>query len=284
MIFLNRDGAAFGPSPPRPYSEGAETMTIIDADCHISPSPESGNSIGREELLARMDRAGVAKALVWLQPPYRRDGIEASNRYVYESASLHPDRFLGFGWADPSLGVEHAVREARRCLSDYGFRGVKLNGAQNGFPIDDPERALPVIDAIAEAGGVLAFHIGADSYNNTHPWRLAKVSDRHPRLPILAVHMGGASFDDMSDLVIEAAASRPSITLIGSAVRSIPILKAVRKLGPDRVCFGSDTPFELMHVEVAKYLTLLEGEIPPEDIEQVMGGNLARILGAKAGA
>ncbi len=35
---------------------------IIDADCHISPSHELG-SIKIDELLRRMDRAGVDRAL-----------------------------------------------------------------------------------------------------------------------------------------------------------------------------------------------------------------------------
>ena len=39
---------------------------IIDADCHITPHPEG---ITTEELLRRMDRAGVDKALTWLRPP-----------------------------------------------------------------------------------------------------------------------------------------------------------------------------------------------------------------------
>ena len=34
---------------------------IIDADCHISPTIEGGNSIKIGELLRRMDKAGVSK-------------------------------------------------------------------------------------------------------------------------------------------------------------------------------------------------------------------------------
>jgi hypothetical protein len=28
----------------------------------------------------------------------------------------HPDRILGFGWADPNLGVERAVANATRAI------------------------------------------------------------------------------------------------------------------------------------------------------------------------
>ena len=35
--------------------------------------------------------------MTWLQPPYRRDLIVESNRYVYEAAKKFPDRILGYG-------------------------------------------------------------------------------------------------------------------------------------------------------------------------------------------
>ncbi len=41
---------------------------IIDADVHISPLAQNG-SIYQDELIRRMDKAGVDKALTWLQPP-----------------------------------------------------------------------------------------------------------------------------------------------------------------------------------------------------------------------
>ena len=79
---------------------------IVDADCHISPLKE-GTNIATDELLRRMDHAGVDKALVWLTPPYKRE-IDESNAYVSQAVRALPDRLLGFGRADPSLGVQKA--------------------------------------------------------------------------------------------------------------------------------------------------------------------------------
>jgi hypothetical protein len=251
---------------------------IIDADCHISPTPEGGVSIDIEELLRRMDRAGVEKALTWLQPPYRRE-LDEANAYVHQAAKRHPDRILGFGWADPNLGVERAVAAARRCIEEYGFYGVKLNGAQNFFYIDDPALSIPVIEEIARLESRLAFHVGADAFERTHPFRVAKIAERYPDLPILAVHMGGVGHADLTDAMIEFAEQCPSITLIGSGVREVAVLKAVRRLGASRVCFGSDTPFSLMHVEVAKYHAVLEGEVTAEERGLIMGGNISRLFG-----
>jgi predicted TIM-barrel fold metal-dependent hydrolase len=252
-------------------------MHIFDADCHISPAGDG--TLRHEALLQRMDRAGVERALVWLQPPYERGQLEAGNAYVAEAQQQHPDRLVGFGWADPRLGVERAKEAARRCLEAYGFPGVKLNGAQNEFVIDDDVLSLPVIEEITRLEGILALHIGGDSPENTHPWRAGNIARRFPELPILIVHIGGAAFHDLSRACIEVAAQHPNMTLIGSAVRAQSIIRAIEALGPERVCFGSDTPFELMHVEVAKYQALLDGVADEQGRKLVMGEAIRKVLG-----
>lgn len=250
---------------------------VIDADCHISPTQEGSNSITCDKLITTMDDAGVDKALVWLHPPYKRE-ISLANRYIYESSRSFPDRILGFGWADPNLGISDAKEEVRKCVFEYGFPGVKLNGSQNEYCIDDSHLALPVIEEIAKAGKILAFHVGGDAYERTHPFRVAKIAAMYPELPILVVHMGGEAYADISDAVIHFAEEHANMLLIGSSVRTLPILKAIRSLGAKRVCFGSDTPFELMHVELARYRALLENEVGEEGRRLVMGGNIERLL------
>lgn len=249
---------------------------IIDADVHIAPEPTGGNSIKLDELLRRMDRAGVDKALTWLQPPYRRE-IASSNEYVYGATRLHPDRILGFGWADPNLGLSHARDMVKRCIDAYNFYGVKLNGAQNDFYIDSPD-AMAVAEEVAKTGRMLAYHIGGDSPEHTHPFRLAKIAKAFPETKIFMVHMGGAHFHDFGNAAIEFAQECPNVTIIGSVIRCIPLLKAIKTLGAERVCFGSDTPFELMHVEVAKYRSLLSDAVTDEEQNLIMGGNIARLF------
>lgn len=251
---------------------------IIDADTHISPTGEDAFAITYDELIRRMDRAGVDKALTWLRPPYLRE-IDVSNAYVHQAVKAFPDRILGFGWADPNLGVEKAKDAVRQCIYEYSFYGVKLNGAQNSFCIDDPRLSLPVIEEIAKTGKLLAFHVGADAFEQTHPFRVAKIARLFPKLGILMVHMGGVGHADLTNAAIEMAQECPNLVLIGSGVRFEAVLKAVKTIGADRVCFGSDTPFSLMHVSVAAYQALLKGETTPLEQAQVMAGNIARVLG-----
>jgi len=249
---------------------------IIDADTHISPI-SGGLNIQADELLRRMDYSGVDKAITWLQPAYFPD-VDFGNALVYEAAKKYPDRILGFGWADPHYGLDAAKDQIKRCIEEYGFYGVKLNGAQNRFFIDSEDMALPLIDEIVKAGVILAFHIGTDAFEATHPFRLAKIARRYPETKILAVHMGGVAFHDLSSAAIEVALEYPNITLIGSGVRAVNSLKAIKTLGSDRVCFGSDTPFALMHVELAMYEALLRDEVSERSKKLVLGGNIAGLF------
>jgi predicted TIM-barrel fold metal-dependent hydrolase len=255
---------------------------IIDADTHVSPTGEDGFALEIDELIGRMDRAGVDKALTWLRPPYMR-GIDASNAYVYEATQRYPDRVLGFGWANPRLGVEEAKDTVKKCIYEYGFYGVKLNGAQDSYYIDHPTLSLPVIEEIAKTGKLLAFHVGTDAYEQTHPFRVAKIARQFPELQILVVHMGGVAFADLSSAAIEFAQECPNLTLVGSEVRHTAVLRAIKALGTKRVCFGSDTPFALMHVELAAYNALLDGEVSEEGKRDVMAGNIARLIGLDIG-
>lgn len=253
---------------------------IVDADCHISPVRE-GVSISVDELLRRMDRADVDKALVCLSPPYKRE-IDEANAYVCQSVRTHPDRLLGFGWADPRLGVQKAREMARKCIHQYGFHGVRLDGAQNDFFIDDPDVSMPLIEEIARSGKLLAFHCGVDACEKTHPFRIAKIAKRFPETQVLCVHMGGMGWPDVSRAMVEMAQDCPNLHLVGSMVMHTSVLNAVKTLGAERVSFGSGTPLALMHVCVAEYDALLDGEVAPEQKAQIMGGNILRLLGRRA--
>jgi predicted TIM-barrel fold metal-dependent hydrolase len=249
---------------------------IIDADCHISSHKFDALALTADDLLREMDRAAVDKALVWLRPPYNKE-IAAENRAVHDAMRAHPDRLLGFGWVNPRLGADVANVTIARCFEEYGFYGIKFNGAQDEYVIDDPA-ILPFIEQAAAYGKPLAFHIGADFYENTHPYRLGRIAARFPEIPFLMVHMGGAGTPALDRSAIEVARERPNITLIGSAIGERAILAALNALGPDRLCFGSDMPFGLMHVQLAMYRALLRDHDAASQAE-VLGGNLARVLG-----
>jgi hypothetical protein len=249
---------------------------IVDADCHISSHKFDGLAITADELIAQMDRNGVERALVWLKPPYDKN-IEPENRAIFAATQRYPDRLLGFGWVNPRLGRDAARAAVDRCLGEYGLLGIKFNGAQDGYVIDDPKLVLPHIEHAASYGKVLAFHIGADFYENTHPYRLGHIAARFPEARFLLIHIGGAGLPALDRAAIETAQAHPNITLIGSNVNEHAIARAIDVLGADRVCFGSDAPFRMQHVQMAMYDALLRDH-PEADRAKVMGANILRVV------
>jgi uncharacterized protein len=248
---------------------------IIDADCHISSRKFDALSLTASDLVDQMDRNQVDRALVWLRPSYTRD-IDPENEAIFQAVTAFPERLIGFGWANPRLGHEHCIRQIRTCLEEYNLSGIKFNGAQDEYVIDD-SLVLPLIELAAQYRKPIAFHIGADSYENTHPHRLGRIAGRFPEIRFFMVHMGGAGTPPLYRAAIETAQLHPNITLIGSAIDERPILSALQTLGAERLCFGSDSPFGLMHVRLAMYTALLR-DFDKSTRNLVLGGNLARIL------
>lgn len=248
----------------------------IDADCHLS-SRKTGIEIGADELLRRLDAAGVAQAVTWPMVSYTRE-IASDNKAIYEAKKAHPERIIPFAGVNPRLGMDVAMDELKRCIEVYGVRGIKLNGARDGYSVDDPQLALPLIQRIAEAGLVLALHCGANDFERTHPYRIAKISDLFPKLPIMVVHMGGGAQPDMCDAVIDLARKYPTWYLIDSEAYYTKIQAAVRTLGAERVCYGSDSPFLPMHYEWGIRQVIYQ-DLSEADRVKVLGGNMQRLFG-----
>jgi len=251
-------------------------MKIIDADTHISPLDEI-ISCRAERQIEEMDRAGVAQSVVWLQPPYMRE-IDSSLEYISRSAAKHHGRLLPFGWANPRLGIAKSVETIKRCMLEYNFYGIKINGAQDSYYIDDDKLVTPLIDETAKCGGIICFHVGVDAYDFTHPFRVAKMARRYPETVFLLAHMGGVGKPDVSGACVEIAAECPNIYLIGSQISFNAALDAIKKLGAGRVLYGSDMPYESMRACAAGYLALLKDEVSAEDAALVMGGNVAKLF------
>lgn len=249
---------------------------IFDADTHMSPYKNFPEAPSAQELDERLASAGVDKAICWLLPQ-GVDNVSESNRYIFDSCRRLP-RFVPFGWANIREGLEKALRDTVTCLDEYGFRGVKLNGSQNDYPIDCPE-AMQVCEEIAGRGGVIAFHIGYDAPDMTSPFRAAVVAKAFPETTILMIHMGGSSPCDRNNAqsVIDVARLCPNMLLVGSSIGIGDVRMAIEAIGPDRVLFGSDVPFADPTSCIADYRSML-ANMSVETQEKVMFGNAHRML------
>lgn len=249
---------------------------LFDADTHMSPYHKFDKSIDAQQWETLMEKAGVDRAIVWLLPQDVEDVTE-SNEYIGNAARANK-RIVPFGWANIREGVEKAKSDVIKCMDRLGCVGVKLNGAQNGYNIDCPE-AMEVMEVIAAKKGMIAFHIGADYPGYTDPIRAERAARAFPDTDFLMVHMGGAGTPDVSERVIEVAARNPNMYLVGSAIPVVKVKRALDILGPDRILFGSDTPFYDAGLVKAEYDRMLDAY--GEDVRRkVMGGNARRLFEA----
>ena len=246
---------------------------IIDFDTHIAAKKENV-AVTAEELLQIMDKAGIDKAVAWPMVTYTRQ-LSADNRAVWEASKKYPDRFIPFGAVNPRLGTEEAMNELDRCIGEYGFKGVKLNGGRDQYYIDDPVLSLPLISKIAAKKLVLAFHSGHKDPVFSHPFSVGKIAKLFPELTIVMVHMGG--MQGLHDAAIQVCKECPNIYPAASESNPKAIVKAIKELGAERVLFASDIPFTLGYTDVAVFEAILKN-FDSKTRDLVMGGNAARIL------
>lgn len=251
-------------------------MIIVDADVHVSAMAGEGK-IEIQDLVRLLDENEVDKAIAWPMLTYARE-VSQDNKAIAEGMRKYPNRIIGFGGLNPRLGMEKTLEEFRRCVEEYSMRGFKLNGARDGYIIDDKDLTFPIFERIVEANLVAALHSGMNDPVATHPWRIGNIAKAFPELKILMVHMGGVGVPGLHTAAIEIAQNYSNICLIDSEVyRPRNILRAIDTLGAERVCYGSDEPFYPMKLALAMNKKLLE-DLSEEEQKLVMGENILRIL------
>lgn len=296
----------------------SQAAPVIDADTHITDVDAARPAIreryfasaeyfhGRpnsaEDLLCELDLSGVDMALSWQDPgstAYGEDqdanaeALLQANRYVFESARRHPARIVPAGWTDPqACGVRNAVRIAESCVREFGFFIVKMNPAQNAYPIDSAA-VQAVVDRIVDLGAVPAFHFGADS-PFTPAAGLERHLLRHPGHPFIGVHMGGggASYEGGEQLAQEArrlGLTYPQLRYILSTKRDTHMetdLLLYQRAGPpfsENLFCASDAPYGRVSWNFGGFrqmLRTLEIRNPdvftPEVSANFLGRNFAR--------
>lgn len=150
-----------------------------------------------------------------------------------------------------SLGSVHPFDPDYRMWLDLivssGFKGVKLHPEYQDFFVDD-ERLLGFYRDVFDRGLLLALHAGSDlGFDNPihgDPERIAWLCDRFPDARVVAAHMGGY---DRWERVSKHLAGRRNLWLDTSFAAGVmpdgDFAALARKHGPDRILFGTDSPW-----------------------------------------
>ena len=130
------------------------TVRFLQQDAFASLRRWTGASIPEAEppisaSLQSMDAAGVGFGLLsaWSGP---REGFLISDEEVAAWVAEHPDRFAGLAAVDLDEPME-AVRELRRCVTELGFKGLRIVPWLWQAPPTD-RRYYPLYAACVELG------------------------------------------------------------------------------------------------------------------------------------
>jgi len=224
-----------------------------------------------DELVARMDAAGVEHALVC---PVRPRGyhLGAANDLVAAAVERQP-RLFGLARVDPNLD-EEAVVEFDRGLSQLGLRGLFLHPWEENFRINGPG-VDPLLEQCVANNVPVVIATG-------YPWvsEAAQVGDlarRFPSVSILMTHGGQINISGLGQAdAFEVLRRHANVSIETSGVYRQDFLEDVaRELGPERVLFGSNSPRMDVRLEVER---VRWANLPDAARALILGDNARRLF------
>ena len=267
-----------------------------------------------EELLAIMARAGITHsvmvnmtpmadmmdaALAKLpqdQPPQQRAEAEAEayrtivgrlqrrNRWTCEVARAHA-QLIAFIGLDPGMTEEELLTEVETRRAE-GARGIKLHpAAQRFYPSD--ERLSSVYTRAIDLRWPIIFHsgafaLGAASSTQAALQHFPPLLKSFPKLTVVLGHIGFGDFETSAAIAADFPNAMFDCCYIVNGTEPSPAISddeaaaAFRRVGIDRVMFGSDYPWFDPALDAARIerLPLSDGErraILRENAERVFG-------------
>ena len=260
-----------------------EQIEVWDAHAHMGERQQLAiHQVPRimafmpDEMIARMDESAVDVVTPFPIGAGNKTDYAESNRLMAEAAREHPGRMVGYLRLNPNYGVEHNRQLIEEGVG-LGLRGIKFHPLIEHCPADEHDLVYPLIELAEHHRLVVLFHCGMGDWAS--PDRVAQVARDFPRVSIIAGHSG---LIEGIRRVVEHAKQLPNLHMDSSGVGWIPYFcESIAWAGPDRVLYGSDTPFNHMKMELDKIVVYANAhlQLSTEDLRLVMGGNLKRLLG-----
>lgn len=242
--------------------------------------PEPDVDSDASHRLAAMDSHGIDRAV--LQPSHgylRTDGLAATvriNDRMAEYMSFAPDRFCAFGTTEPMHGSA-GVGELDH-IASLGLKGVAWHHRFQGCYIDS-RWMWPTLDRMTSLGLVPLVHVNVESSLESH-WRLQRLARDFPSLTFLAMD-GLWSYERARHALFSASVTPNVIWDMGGPVCYVSAAEWVERNGSTSLCFSADLHYGARENDRdLPLLTHIDASgLPDSDKANILGGNLARLLG-----
>lgn len=240
-------------------------------------------------------------------PELGRSAAQAINDGIATAVEKHPDRLVGMG-SVPLQNTEMAVAELRRCVGELGLRGVEIGTYVDGEELAS-ERLRPFFAAAEELGVLVFMH----PLGFSHGQRLSEhyldniignpieatialshlifggVLETYPGLKFCVAHGGGylpsywgrmdhayrAREDCRRHISREPSSFLRQIWLDTLVFDQSQLESLVRTHGTEKLCLGTDYPFDMAEPDPVKFHDALDDESKAK----ILGLNAAGLLG-----
>ena len=240
-------------------------------------------------------------------PELGRDASRLINDGIAEAVARHPDRLAGMGTV-PLQNPAMAITEMRRCVTDLDLRGIEIGSNVDGRELAGAD-FQPFFAAAEELGILLFMH----PLGFTHGQRLAEhyldniignpiestialshlifggVIERHPGLKLCVAHGGGylpgywgrmdhayrAREDCREHICREPSSYLRQVWLDTLVFDQDQLAALVRSHGAERLCLGTDYPFDMAEPDPVGFHARLDEEAK----RRILGLNAAELMG-----
>ncbi len=246
-------------------------MLVIDSHAHIGFSHKQYPLYIRtiEKMVDLMDKFGITKSCVsslkGIQYDYREGNLE-----LKREIEKFPGRFIPFCVVHPR-DWEYAGDELRKCINEWGFKGLKLHPVDQRFPVDCLS-AKDIIRIAEKLDIPVAIHSSMDDFS--HPGRIGNLAKEFPGVTFIMVHMGKMLY--WTDALEEAIKYDNIILDTTDTMFTDGLVETcVKKIGAERIVCGTNLPISypgpnLKRIEIA--------DIKDSEKELIFGLNMKRIL------
>ena len=259
---------------------------IIDAHAHIFPdkiAAKASDGISDfyggmkvrfdgtlDALFREGESAGVTRFIVQSVATVPAQ-VTAINNFISESVRKFPEKLIGFGAMHPDF--PEIGKEVERIIS-LGLKGIKLHSDFQQFNIDD-ERAFPIYEA-AEGRLPILFHLGDPRYDFSTPERLMNVVKKFPRLTVIGAHFAGWSMWDRAVELFQHSGIYTDCSSSLYAMTPEHAAELIRKIGADRVMWGTDYPMWSARDELELFAKV---PLTDEERELILYKNALTLIG-----
>lgn len=269
-------------------------LTAVAERLGVEIPPDDPTQLA-QRWVSEMDKYGIDQLVMFTSVPGDHPSVATAVR-------AFPERIIGYLMLDPAQ--PNAPELVREGVQRYGLKGVTLFPAMHHFHASD-ERLYPLYQAATDLKIPVFVHFGVLKVSirdklglpNIFDLRYADPIDLHkaaidfPGLPFIIPHFGCGYFREAlmlgaqaPNVYVDTSSSNTWLTYMPSHLDLKTVFaKTLQVFGPQRLLFGTDSNVfprgwrqDILHQQME---ILRELQTTQEAAAQILGGNIARLLG-----